>query len=135
MPDLPFPSMKKAWLLAVLWCLSTATLAGADISPHDPPERIVWRKVPIELSLVVGEERLVHFPDSVRAGLPRSLTAVLQAQSIHGTLYLQARQPFSSTRIMVHTQPEGPIYLPDVPSSKTIRAEIRDTYIGATGPE
>ncbi len=27
------------------------------------------------------------------------------------------------------------IYLPGVPSSKTIRAEIRDTFVGATGPE
>ncbi|MDE0411317.1 MAG: TIGR03749 family integrating conjugative element protein [Gammaproteobacteria bacterium] len=113
MPDLRFLS-PGIWLTAVLWCLSTAIHAGADISPHDSPERIVWRKVPIELSLVVGEERLVHFPDSVRAGLPRSLTAVLQAQSIHGTLYLHARQPFSSTRIMVHTQPEGPIYVLDI---------------------
>lgn len=113
MPDLRFLS-PGIWLTAVLCSLLTAAHAQIDASLSDPPERIVWRKVPIELSLVVGEERLVHFPDSVRLGLPRSLASALRAQSIHGTLYLQARQPFSSTRIMVHTQPEGPIYVLDI---------------------
>lgn len=113
MPALRFlPS--KTWLAAVLWCLVAAVRASADTSPQDTPEQVTWRKSPIELSLVVGEERLVHFPDSVRAGLPGSLAAMLRVQSIHGTLYLQARQPFSPARIMVHTQPDGPIYVLDI---------------------
>lgn len=114
MPDLPLPSPKNAWLFALLWCLSATIHAGADLSVQDTPEQIPWRKAPIEILLVAGEERLVHFPDSVRLGLPRSLASTLQVQSIHGTLYLQAREPFEATRVLAYTQPEGPIYVLDI---------------------
>jgi len=113
MPDMCFLS-SRIWLTAVLCSLLTATHAQNDASLSGAPERIVWRKVPIELSLVVGEERLVHFPDSVRLGLPRSLVSALRVQSIHGTLYLQAQEPFSTTRVLVYTLPEGPIYVLDI---------------------
>ncbi len=114
MPDLPFQSLKKAWLLVVLCCLLTAVHAQDDASQSGEPERIVWRKAPIEIFLVAGEERLVHFPDSVRLGLPRSLASALRVQSIHGTLYLRAREPFGITRVLAYTQPEGPIYVLDI---------------------
>ena len=114
MPDLPVPSLKKAWLFAVLCGFLTAVHAQNDAAPGDAAERIVWRKAPIELTLVAGEERLVHFPDSVRLGLPQSLASTLQVQSIHGTLYLQARKPFEATRVLAYTQPDGPIYVLDI---------------------
>ena len=95
MPDLSLPSPKKAWLFALLWCLSATIHAGADTSLNDTSEQIIWRKAPIGILLAAGEERLVHFPDSVRLGLPRSLASTrCRAQSIHGTLYLQARESF-----------------------------------------
>lgn len=114
MPDLPFPSMKKTWLLAVLCCFLTAAHAQNDASSPAAAERIVWRKVPMQILLVVGEERLVHFPDSVRLALPRSLATTLRIQSIHGTLYLRARKPFATTRALAYTQPQGPIYVLDL---------------------
>ncbi|MFC6635870.1 TIGR03749 family integrating conjugative element protein [Microbulbifer taiwanensis] len=61
-----------------------------------------------------GEERLVHFPDSVSVGLPQGLTPLLRSQSINGTVYLLARQPFETTRVMVRSETEGPIFVLDI---------------------
>lgn len=78
------------------------------------PERVVWRKTPIAIPLIVGEERLIHFPESVSIGLPQSLTARLRSQSINGTLYLLARQSFESTRVMVRSENGGPLFVLDL---------------------
>jgi len=79
-----------------------------------PPERIAWRKTPITVELSVGGERLVHFPGTVKVGVPESLQAVLRIQSIAGTVYLLAHQPFSSTRVIVRGLEGGPVYLLDL---------------------
>lgn len=78
------------------------------------PERVVWRKTPIAVPLIVGEERLIHFPESVSIGLPQSMTARLRSQSINGTLYLLARQSFESTRVMVRSENGGPLFVLDL---------------------
>ena len=61
------------------------SFAQVDDAALSTPERVVWNKAPIAIPLVVGEERLVHFPDSVSIGLPQSLTPLLRSQSINGT--------------------------------------------------
>lgn len=84
-----------------------------EIDPRGP-ERVVWRKTPIAIPLSVGEERLIHFPESVSIGLPQSLTTRLRSQSINGTLYLLARQSFESTRVMVRSENGGPLFVLDL---------------------
>ncbi|MBR9910324.1 MAG: TIGR03749 family integrating conjugative element protein [Gammaproteobacteria bacterium] len=102
------------WMAIFLFCVPAMAFAQVDGAASDTPERVVWRKTPIAISLVVGEERLVHFPGSVSVGLPQSLTPQLRSQSINGTLYLLARQPFERTRVMVRSEPEGPLYVLDL---------------------
>lgn len=113
MPPTPFFS-PVTWLAILLFWIPLASVAETEETGSQSPERIVWRKAPITLPLVVGEERLIHFPDSVSVGLPQSLTPLLRSQSINGTLYLLARQPFDSTRVMVRSQSGGPLYVLDV---------------------
>ena len=98
----------------LLLCCLLADHAGADTAGTGSPERIVWRKTPVAIALETGRERLVHFPASVRLGIPRSLTAVLRSQSINGTLYLLATRPFSKTRVLVRPETDGPIYVLDL---------------------
>ena len=117
-------STPSQWIVVVLfWVLNlSSTQAGAtqDTPSHADeivstgPERVLWRKTPIAIPLVVGEERLIHFPDSVSIGLPQSLTPFLRSQSINGTLYLLAGQPFESTRVMVRSESGGPLFVLDV---------------------
>lgn len=106
--------------IALLWfhflglCFPLLSFAQVDDAALSTPERVVWNKAPIAIPLVVGEERLVHFPDSVSIGLPQSLTPLLRSQSINGTLYLLARQAFEPTRVMVRSETDSPIYVLDI---------------------
>ena len=112
MSAIPNYSSIKWVAFALCWL---PLIAFAQTEPAGPgPERIVWKKTPIAIPLVVGEERLVHFPDSVSLGLPPSLIPVLRSQSINGTLYLLARQSFETTRVIVRSETGGPLYVLDL---------------------
>jgi len=80
----------------------------------DTPERIAWRKTPIAVELPVGAERLVHFPGAVKVGVPPQLQGAVRVQSIDGTLYLLASQPFAATRVIVRAIDNGQVYLLDL---------------------
>lgn len=96
------------WLFCV-WLLSFSVHADPDA-----PERIVWNRVPVAVELTAGHERLVHFPEAVRAGVPAALQGVLRVQNIGGTLYLLAAQPFAVQRMIVHGSESGQVYLLDL---------------------
>ena len=118
------------WIALLGFCIPLLSFAQVDAASN-APERVVWNKSPIAITLVVGEERLVHFPDSVSIGLPQSLTALLRSQSINGTLYLLAREPFDTTRIMVRSETEGPMYVLDVSAepAEANRSTLPDVQI------
>jgi integrating conjugative element protein (TIGR03749 family) len=102
------------WIASAVFCLPLAAHAQTEGAAENHAERVVWHKTPIAIPLVVGEERLVHFPASVSVGLPQSLTPMLRSQSINGTVYLLARQAFESTRVLVRSETEGPMYVLDI---------------------
>ena len=95
--------------------LMAQTLVYADSSMV---ERIEWKKVPIRLTLVVGEEQRIEFPDAVKVGMPASVQPLLRTQSVNGTVYLLAHAPFETTRLMVREVDSGRIYLFDVKSTE-----------------
>jgi integrating conjugative element protein (TIGR03749 family) len=106
------------------------TGAALTASASEPPERVAWRKTPIALELRVGTERLVQFPRPVEVGVPAPLQDALRIQSIAGTVYLLAHQPFASTRVLVRGLDGGSVYLLDlsakVESAATAPVEIFD---------
>lgn len=103
-----------AWL--VLSCLVGLDIAAAST---EGAERIAWTKTPIAIELAVGTERLVHFPGSIKVGVPPQLQGVVRVQSIAGTAYLLANQPFASTRVIVRAVGEGQVYLLDLSANAT----------------
>jgi integrating conjugative element protein (TIGR03749 family) len=126
-------------MLAILLLLDAVGVNAAS----DVPERVVWRKTPIAVSLPVGTERLIHFPEPVKVGVPAKLQGVLRVQSIAGTVYLLARQPFSATRAIVRTRGNGQVYLLDL-SATTDAVAMAELEVhlpgesnleGATTPE
>jgi integrating conjugative element protein (TIGR03749 family) len=106
------------------------TSAAHTVSASEPPERITWRKTPIALELRVGTERLVQFPNAVKVGVPAPIQNALRIQSIAGTVYLLAHQPFTSTRVLVRGLDGDGVYLLDlsakVESAATAPVEIFD---------
>ena len=96
--------------------LIVPVLCWAETTPGEQtsPERILWQKTPIELALSVGKEQRIDFPGPVRIGLPAALQPILRVQSVAGTLYLLAHQPFEQTRVMVRAIEGGAVYLLDL---------------------
>lgn len=83
-------------------------------------ERIIWKDIPIKLSLKVGQERVIHFPKPgfVRVGIPGKLNnTVLRTQILGSNVYWLAKQPFSSERIQVINPESGESYLFDLEAS------------------
>lgn len=81
-------------------------------------ERIEWKKAPIRLELVVGQERRIEFPATVKVGVPASVQGLLRTQSVNGMVYLLAHAPFGSNRLMVRELDSGRIYLFDVTATE-----------------
>ena len=102
------------YLYALLLIVPVLCWAGTIPGEQIPPERIIWQKTPIELALSVGKEQRIDFPGPVRIGLPVSLQPILRVQSVAGTVYLLAHQPFEQTRVMVRAIEGGAVYLLDL---------------------
>ncbi len=110
-------SKQRCWRHAILVFILCPLMVLADNKTLDSDEvieRVLWKKTPITVTLIVGQERMVHFPDSVSVGIPQSLTQILQSQSINGTLYLTAQQAFASTRVVVRSEQAESIYVLDI---------------------
>lgn len=116
------PILFMTWRWAFIFLLA-GFLPTLDASAEEPPERIAWRKVPIAVSLSVGAERLVSFPETVKVGMPPQLQSALRVQSIAGTLYLLARQPFEATRVIVRALDESQVYVLDISATDDNVAE------------
>ncbi len=95
--------------------LLITTLAHAEI---ESVERIVWKKTPIRLELVVGQEQRIEFPTTVKVGVPAAVQPALRTQSVNGTVYLLAHAPFGVSRLMVRELDSGHIYLFDVTANQ-----------------
>lgn len=112
------PTEKRRWIiliLAVMVLFPLLAIAENEGFDNDEvTERVLWKNTPIAVNLSVGKERLVRFPSSVSVGVPSGLTSLLRSQSINGTLYLTAYQPFESTRVLVRAEGDGPVYVLDV---------------------
>ncbi|PCJ36292.1 MAG: TIGR03749 family integrating conjugative element protein [Cellvibrionales bacterium] len=91
-----------------------ATAENGGIDNAELTERVLWKNTPIAVNLNVDKERLVRFPSSVSVGVPPGLASLLRSQSINGTLYLTAHEPFEATRVLVRAEGDGPVYVLDV---------------------
>ena len=104
----------------LIMSLGVVMLLAHTLAPADTeiPERIEWKKDPIRLKLVVGQEQRVEFPNPVKVGVPASVQPLLRAQSVNGAVYLLARGSFESNRLMVRELDSGRIYLFDVTAAE-----------------
>jgi len=98
-------------LIALVLGLAFCFTAWADTPPM---ERITWDKTPIRLTLKVGAERLIHFPSPVRVNVQNERTADLRTQSMDGTVYWLAKEPFETTRILIQEIDSGRTFLFDL---------------------
>ena len=79
---------------------------------------LFWDKQPLALDLVVGKERLVHFPFPVSAGIPSNLRPMVRVESIGNTVYLTALEEFDAQRVLFKSKRDGAVMAFDIAASK-----------------
>ncbi|MBI6549750.1 TIGR03749 family integrating conjugative element protein [Xenorhabdus lircayensis] len=92
-------------------------------------ELLKWERIPLSVTLKVGQERIIFADRNMRVGMLPSLSNKLRVQSAGGAVYLKASQSFSSTRLQLQDSENGEIILLDIRTAKTAPTEpIRIIY-------
>lgn len=86
--------------------------------PLHAVELVKWERIPLPVTLNIGQEQIVFVDRNVRVGYPAALEGKLRIQSSNGTLYLLASQPFAATRLQLQDTENGELILLDVSTSK-----------------
>ncbi|MBH2547607.1 TIGR03749 family integrating conjugative element protein [Serratia marcescens] len=122
--------MMKARVLAL--SLSVLPLAATFIVPVTQAEELMkWERIPLQIPLVVGKERVLFADKNVRVGFPPALNGKLRVQSSGGAVYLKADVAFPPTRLQLQDVENGEVILLDVTASDKGSAEpVRIVYSG-----
>jgi len=122
--------MMKARVLAL--SLSVLPLAAAFIVPVAQAEELMkWERIPLQIPLAVGKERVLFADKNVRVGFPPALNGKLRVQSSGGAVYLKADAAFPPTRLQLQDVENGEVILLDVTASDKGSAEpVRIVYSG-----
>lgn len=108
----------------LVFSMTGALQAAAD-------ELIKWERIPLQIPLKVGQERVIFADKNVRVGFPPALNDKLRVQSTGGAVYLKADSAFPQTRLQLQDLESGEIILLDVTASANGPTEpVRLVYSG-----
>jgi integrating conjugative element protein (TIGR03749 family) len=94
--------------------LAALVLSLGFVSPGSTVELLRWRRLPLAVPLVVGEERVVFVDRKVRVGMPSGVGERLRVQSAGGAIYLLAFEPIEPVRLQLQDVDSGALILLDV---------------------
>lgn len=109
--------------------------------PVEAVELMKWERIPLQVPLTVGQERIVFVNKNVRVGFPPELNGKLRVQSTGGAVYLQANSTFATTRLQLQDVENGELILLDITAleGKQVREPVSLVYQGevssATGSD
>ncbi|QJT83827.1 TIGR03749 family integrating conjugative element protein [Kosakonia sp. MUSA4] len=120
--------MKSQVKKCVLILLAGLAMSGAAKAV----ELMKWERIPLQVPLTVGQERIVFVNKNVRVGFPPSLNSKLRIQSTGGAVYLDASEAFPVTRLELQNKENGELILLDVSAApgKTTREPVKIVYDG-----
>ncbi|HAT1683219.1 TPA: TIGR03749 family integrating conjugative element protein [Klebsiella oxytoca] len=106
-------------------------LVSLNSGPARADELMKWERIPLQIPLQVGLERVVFVDKNVRVGFPPALNGKLRVQSTGGAVYLKADNAFPQTRVQLQDVESGEIILLDVTASEKGPSEpVRLVYSG-----
>jgi len=92
-------------------------------------EHVVWDKEPIPVSLVLGQERQIVFPEKIEVGVPRAFYPLLKTiTSVDNRLFIEAAASFENRKILVKEVRTGINYVLVLSSEENMPA-LPDTKI------
>ena len=114
---------KKPHYRAGLMALSFVVLPLAMLvsRPAGADELMKWERIPLQIPLKVGQERVVFVDKNVRVGFPPALNGKLRVQSTGGAVYLKADSAFPQTRVQLQDVESGEVLLFSLNRSRTAR--------------
>ncbi|MCW0938728.1 MULTISPECIES: TIGR03749 family integrating conjugative element protein [Erwiniaceae] len=112
----------RACLVALSLTLLPAAILSSASARAD--ELMKWERVPLQIPLKTGTERVIFADKNVRVGFPPALNGKLRVQSTGGAVYLRAESDFPPTRLQ----------LQDMESGEVILLDVRATGKGPTEP-
>ncbi|QGX92446.1 TIGR03749 family integrating conjugative element protein [Tatumella sp. TA1] len=118
---------------AGLMALSFALLPLAILvsRPAGADELMKWERIPLQIPLKVGQERVVFVDKNVRVGFPPALNGKLRVQSTGGAVYLKADSAFPQTRVQLQDVESGEVLLFDIAAGEKGPTEpVRLVYSG-----
>lgn len=113
--------------------LMFAVLPVATLTPNpvQAVELMKWERIPLQVTLKVGQERVVFVDKNVRVGIAPALKGKLRVQSTGGAVYLKANEAFSQTRVQLQDVENGEIIMLDVTAGAKGSAEpVKLVYEG-----
>ncbi|KJV33092.1 TIGR03749 family integrating conjugative element protein [Pantoea sp. SM3] len=123
-----FTSGSRACLIALSLSLLPVTMISG---PAHADELMKWERVPLQIPLKTGQERVIFADKNVRVGFPPSLNGKLRVQSTGGAVYLKANSDFPQTRLQLQDMESGEVILLDVRTTATASAEpVKIVYSG-----
>ncbi|WP_145931185.1 TIGR03749 family integrating conjugative element protein [Yersinia bercovieri] len=95
-------------------------------------ELMKWERIPLQVPLTVGQERIVFVNKNVRVGFPPELNGKLRVQSTGGAVYLLANSTFATTRLQLQDVENGELILMDISAlvGKQVREPVSLIYQG-----
>lgn len=106
-------------------------LVSLNSEPAKADEFMKWERIPLQIPLQVGLERVVFVDKNVRVGFPPALNGKLRVQSTGGAVYLKADSIFPQTRVQLQDVESGQVILLDVTASEKGPSEpVRLVYSG-----
>ncbi|MBC3217007.1 TIGR03749 family integrating conjugative element protein [Serratia fonticola] len=130
----------RHYLPLYLALLGVAGTLSAPL-PVAAVELMKWERIPLQVPLTVGQERIVFVNKNVRVGFPPELNGKLRVQSTGGAVYLQASSAFATTRLQLQDVENGELILLDITGleGKQVREPVSLVYQGevssATGSD
>ena len=94
---------------------------GIHCTIAQTPLHLAWDKSPIQISLPLNQDRLIHFPKAI--SIVDSELADVSVMKVQDSLYLNAHKAFANMRLIVQMMPQGEAIVLNLSSN----LESRDT--------
>jgi integrating conjugative element protein (TIGR03749 family) len=98
----------------VLSVLAGFLLCMGLVSTGQAVEILRWGRLPLAVSLLVGQERVIFIDRNVRIGVPEGIGSHLRVQSAGGAVYLRASEPIPPTRLQLQDMESGALIMLDI---------------------